>query len=80
MALQKRFGLAGLIFGAWVGLVVGVKLVSLSVRTARSDWEPDRGDCVACARCFRSCPQELVRLGVMPASELPVAGHAAQST
>jgi ferredoxin len=60
-----------LIFGGWTGLVIGVKLVSLSLRTTRTDFEPDRGACFACARCFRSCPQELVRIGQMPASELP---------
>ena len=42
---------------AGLGLVLGVKLVSLSLRTLRTDFEPDRGACFACARCFRSCPQ-----------------------
>ena len=51
--------------------VLGVKLVSLSLRTLRTEFEPDRGACFACARCFRSCPQELVRAGLMPAGELP---------
>ena len=68
--LRHRFWLACVIFGAWVGLVVAVKLVSLSLRTKRTDFEPDRGACLACARCFRSCPQELVRIGQMPANEL----------
>lgn len=69
--LRQRFWLACLIFGGWTGLVIGVKLVSLSLRTTRTDFEPDRGACFACARCFRSCPQELVRIGQMPASEVP---------
>ncbi|MCC6823773.1 MAG: 4Fe-4S binding protein [Verrucomicrobiota bacterium] len=69
--LQQRFRRACLAFGGWVGLVLGVKLVSLSLRTLRTDFEPDRGACFACARCFRSCPQELVRIGQLPASELP---------
>jgi len=71
--LRQRFWLACVVFGGWVGLVVGVKLVSLSLRTVRTDFEPDRGSCFACARCFRSCPQELVRIGQMPLSELPAA-------
>ncbi|MBI3851889.1 MAG: 4Fe-4S binding protein [Verrucomicrobia bacterium] len=75
--LRHRFWLACVVFGGWVGLVIGVKLVSLSLRTLRTDFEPDRGACFACARCFRSCPQELVRIGQMPASELP-ARNAAQ--
>ncbi len=76
--LRRRFWLACVIFGGWVGLVIGVKLVSLSVLTRRTDFEPDRGACFACARCFRSCPNELVRLGLMPASELPKPAPAAQ--
>jgi NosR/NirI family nitrous oxide reductase transcriptional regulator len=69
--LRHRFALAGMIFGGWVGLVLGAKLVSLSLRTRRTDFEPDRGTCFACARCFRSCPNELVRLGLTPANALP---------
>jgi len=70
--LRQRFTLACLLFGGWVGLVLSVKLLALSVRQSRTDWEPDRGACFACARCFRSCPNERVRLGLMPASELPM--------
>jgi NosR/NirI family transcriptional regulator, nitrous oxide reductase regulator len=68
--LRQRFTLACMIFGGWIGLVFGLKLVSLSLRTLRADFEPDRGACLACARCFRSCPNELVRLGLLPTSEL----------
>ncbi|MCS6921819.1 MAG: hypothetical protein NZM07_07905, partial [Elioraea sp.] len=69
--MRGRFVLACALFGGWVGLVLGVKLVSLSVHVRRTDFEPDRAACFACARCFRSCPQELVRLGLMPAAEAP---------
>ncbi|NOS68559.1 MAG: 4Fe-4S binding protein [Verrucomicrobia bacterium] len=69
--LRHRFWLSCVIFGGWVGLVLGVKLASLSLRTKRTDFEPDRGACFGCARCFRSCPQELVRIGRMPAGDLP---------
>jgi ferredoxin len=76
--LRHRFWLACVMFGGWVGLVIGLKLVSLSLRTWRTDFEPDRGACFACARCFRSCPNELVRLGLIPASELPKPAAATQ--
>jgi ferredoxin len=69
--LRRRFWLACVMFGGWVGLVIGIKLVSLSLRTLRTDFEPDPGACFACARCFRFCPQELVRIGQMPATEVP---------
>jgi ferredoxin len=67
--LRRRFDLAGLLFGGWVGLVIGVKLLALSLRQSRTDYEPDRGACLACARCFTACPNERVRLGWMPAPE-----------
>ena len=75
--LRHRFWLACGIFGGWIGLVLGVKLVSLSLRTKRTDFEPDHGACFACARCFRSCPQELVRVGVIAPGELPAAAATA---
>jgi len=68
--IRERFVAAATIFGMWVGLVIGVKLISLSLRRKRTDYEPDRGDCFACARCFEYCPNELVRRGMMPAANL----------
>lgn len=61
--VRRRFVAAGTLFGVWVGLVIGVKLISLSLRRTRTDYEPDRGACLACARCFASCPNERARLG-----------------
>jgi len=58
-AIGRRFGRGGWAFGGWVGLVVGVKLVHLSIRRRRTDWEPDRAACVSCGRCFKYCPVEL---------------------
>lgn len=68
--LRHRFRIACLVFGGWVGLVIGIKLISLSLPTTRADFEPDRGACFACARCFRSCPQELIRVGERPATTM----------
>ncbi|MBI5690404.1 MAG: 4Fe-4S binding protein [Verrucomicrobia bacterium] len=69
--LRGRFGIASTWFGAWVGLVIVIKLIALSLRPARTDYEPDRGACVACARCFESCPNERVRRGLLPPEALP---------
>jgi polyferredoxin len=68
VAIRRSFVLGGWLLGAWVGLVVGAKLISLSVRRHRTDFEPDRGDCVGCGRCFEDCPNERVRLGLLPAA------------
>ncbi|NQT39950.1 MAG: 4Fe-4S binding protein [Planctomycetes bacterium] len=51
--------------GAWVGLVIGIKLIHLSIRRRRKDYQPDRAGCVACGRCFWYCPPEQARLGLI---------------
>jgi ferredoxin len=62
---RTRFGTLGVWLGAWVGLVIGVKLVTLSIRRKRTDYVPDRTRCVSCARCYWYCPGEQVRLGLI---------------
>lgn len=51
--------------GVWVGLVIGIKLVTLSLRRRRTDYQPDRTRCVSCGRCYWYCPNEQVRLGLI---------------
>jgi ferredoxin len=81
IALRGRIELGGWLFGAWVGLVIGAKLISLSLRRTRTDYEPDRGACYACARCFEYCPQELARRGVpIPQSAAGVSSAAPAAT
>jgi NosR/NirI family nitrous oxide reductase transcriptional regulator len=48
--------------GAFMGLVIGLRLLTLATRRRRVDYEPNRGECVSCARCFRHCPKESKRL------------------
>lgn len=67
--LRRRLTTAGGWFGGWVGLVLGLRLVTLSVRTARTDFEPDRGACLACGRCYLSCPNERLRRGLITPEE-----------
>ena len=62
---QERFGQLGGWLGGWVGLVVGVKLVHLSLRRRRTDYRANRSGCVSCGRCFWYCPPEQVRLGLI---------------
>ena len=70
IAARDHLELGGWILGGGFGFFVGLRLLGFSIWTKRADWEPDAGDCVACARCFRSCPQELIRLGITP-PEIP---------
>jgi ferredoxin len=67
--VRRRLGLGGGWFGGWVGLVLGARLISLSVRTTRTDFEPERGSCFACGRCYLACPNERVRLGWITPAE-----------
>ena len=62
--LADRYVLAARLAGGWVGLAAGFTLLSQAVRRRRPDYEADRMYCLSCARCFRSCPQELQRLGL----------------
>lgn len=71
--IRRRTTLTSWLLGAWVGLVIGLKLIALSVRVTRTDFEPDRGACVACARCFLSCPAERLRRGLPVETATPTA-------
>jgi polyferredoxin len=62
--VETRYVLAGRLCGVWIGLVIGLKLISLAIRRKRQDYEADQTRCIACARCYRSCPEELKRLGL----------------
>ncbi|MGA2064212.1 MAG: 4Fe-4S binding protein [Thermoguttaceae bacterium] len=61
--LSHRIGLAGGGLGAWVGLVLGLKLIHLAIRRRRTGYQPERSRCVACGRCFWYCPCEQARHG-----------------
>jgi len=58
----EKFGLGGLFLGGFLGLVIGLKLVALTVKRKRSDYEADPASCLACGRCYVYCPREHVRL------------------
>ena len=57
-AVYSRFKDGSWWLGAWVGLVVGLKLLTLALPRRYSEYEADRSLCVACARCFAYCPGE----------------------
>jgi ferredoxin len=61
-ALRERFGIGGALLGGFLGFVVAGKLIALSVRRRRSDYEADPASCFACGRCYKYCPKEHERL------------------
>jgi NosR/NirI family nitrous oxide reductase transcriptional regulator len=60
--IRAEFGLGGWFFGGFVGLVIGLKLIAVSVWRQRTDYEAGRAGCLACGRCFKYCPKEHERL------------------
>jgi NosR/NirI family nitrous oxide reductase transcriptional regulator len=42
--------------GAFLGLVIGFTLASLATFRYRTEYEPNRGNCLSCARCMDFCP------------------------
>ncbi len=60
--IRQRFQLDGWLFGAFVGLVLGAKIISLAIPQPRNLYEPNRANCVACGRCYSYCPKELARV------------------
>jgi len=48
--------------GGFVGMVIGLKLIGVSVWRQRMDYEADKASCLACGRCFQYCPKERARI------------------
>lgn len=63
--LQEQFRWLGIWLGGWTGLVIAIKLIHLSLRRRRDDYQADRAGCVSCGRCYWYCPVEKVRLGLI---------------
>lgn len=61
-AVRTQFRRGGALLGGFLGLVFGLSLLGASIRRARDSYEPDRGECLSCARCYLSCPEEHERL------------------
>ncbi len=47
----------------WVGIFLGLSLgfgfFRITLRKIRTEYEPDRGRCYSCAKCFKFCPVKL---------------------
>jgi polyferredoxin len=54
--IRDQFSLAAWLLGGFIGLVLIGKLIQYSIAKKREYYEADRGECVACGRCFCSCP------------------------
>lgn len=54
--IRRQFYIGGWLLGGFMGLVIGSRLMHLSVFRRREDWEPNKTNCLSCARCMNYCP------------------------
>jgi ferredoxin len=45
--------------GIFLGLSLGIGFFRLTIRNIRTNYEPDRGRCYSCAKCFKFCPVKI---------------------
>jgi NosR/NirI family transcriptional regulator, nitrous oxide reductase regulator len=55
-AIRHKFYIGGWILGGFMGFVIGTSLIGLSTFRKREDWEPNKTNCLSCARCMDYCP------------------------
>ena len=63
-ALESRCLWLGRWIGALFGVGLALKLARVFFPPASDDYETDGTRCVSCARCFSTCPYELIRRGI----------------
>ncbi len=70
-ALDIRIKIKGgcWLLGIFIGMVIGFKLIAFSIRRTRTDYEPDRGECLSCGRCFSTCPVKPEEVGGQKAED-----------
>jgi len=56
MKIVERFRKATPWAGLFLGLSLGISLISLNIRTERTEYKPHQGKCFSCGRCFAYCP------------------------
>jgi NosR/NirI family transcriptional regulator, nitrous oxide reductase regulator len=52
----RQFRKASKWAGIFLGLSLGIGMVSLVIRNKRSEYKPHKGKCYSCGRCFKYCP------------------------
>ena len=54
--IRNQFYSGGWILGGFLGLAFGLIFTRKTLYRSRTDYEPDKGDCVSCGRCMDYCP------------------------
>lgn len=59
-AIINRFRKASPLAGIFLGISLGIGLLSLTLTKRRTEYKPDQGKCFSCGRCFKYCPIKTV--------------------
>ncbi len=54
--IQRQFKIGGWLLGGFIGLIISIKLINMSVIRKQPIYDVDRGTCFSCGRCFSYCP------------------------
>jgi len=72
--IRGKFTTGGWLLGGFLGLVLGAKLIRLSVYRRRSDYQAHRAYCLACGRCYEYCPVHQEKIKADTATVIKVGG------
>ena len=55
-AIIRRYRKTAPWAGVFLGISLGIGMISLTVKTKRSEYKPNQGKCYSCGTCFKYCP------------------------
>ena len=58
LAIKEKFKTGSALLGAFMALIMSIKLIELSVVKKRTIFEPHKETCFSCGRCYPYCPVE----------------------
>lgn len=68
--IRRKYKTGSWILGIFLGLMLSLKLINLTIHRRQEGYKTDSGHCLSCARCFSYCPIEQVRRGEIDPDEL----------
>jgi ferredoxin len=54
--IQSEFYRGTWFAGSFLGLIFGLGLINRSTARTKTDYVPDKGNCVSCGKCYKFCP------------------------
>lgn len=62
----KQFRFGATVLGVFIGIMISISFLGLFRHERRTDYAPNRANCVSCGRCFSYCPREHLRRSKQP--------------